>query len=180
MSTNNSSDSNFINHKNFDLRNLKLPFGVDKILRVLPQRWPLLLVDRVDYVDMTKVVAVKANTIGEACMVGHFPHYPVTPGVSMIEACAQTCTLLAYFRDHHPLDDEIKIGVRMVSLDNVRLRNEVLPGDVLVMTSEHLNTKKSSKYSFHKFRSVGKVGDVIAIEAEMTGYFFNDNKQEPL
>lgn len=167
--------SSNVNFKGFDLDTIPMPFGANKILEVLPQRWPLLLVDRVEKISMEEVVAIKANTIGEHNLMGHFPRYPVTPGVVMIEASAQVCTLVAYFRDHHPIDPNVaKMGVRMVSLDDVRLRREVLPGDVLTITARHLNTKSAGQHVYHKFESCGKVGDKIAIEARMTGYFFND------
>ncbi|MBL0725882.1 MAG: hypothetical protein JJW01_02910 [Alphaproteobacteria bacterium] len=163
------------NFKGFDLSKLKLPFGSDKILRVLPQRWPLLLIDRVEEVCMDYVVAIKATTIAEHSLMGHFEGYPVTPGVVMIESCAQACTLLAYFRDHHPLDrSKVKVGVRMVSLDKVKLRSEVLPGDVLRVKASHVSTKRTKDNIFHRFSCVGKVGDRVSIEAQMTGYFFND------
>ena len=165
----------YSNFKHFDLRDVKLPFGARDILRTIPQRWPLLLVDRVDYIDMKKVLAVKASTIGEHTMMGHFPGYPVTPGVVMIEACAQVCTLLAYFRHHHPINkEEVEVGVRMVTLDCVRLRKEVLPGDMLSIEARHINTKNTDKKVFHRFEVVGKVGDKVAVQAKMTGYFFND------
>ena len=124
---------------------------------------------------MKHIVAIKTTTIAEHFLMGHFEGYPVTPGVVMIEACAQVCTLLSYFRDHHPLDHEnVIIGVRMVSLDDVRLRKEVLPGDVLRIKASHLNTKSAGKNMFHRFECVGKVNNDITIEAKMTGYFFNN------
>ena len=173
------SKNNNINFNNFDLSQVKMPLECRTILEILPQKFPLLLVDRVESVNMDEIVAIKANTIGEHSLDGHFVGNPVVPGVNMIEACAQVCTLIAYFREHHPLDKtKVKFAVRMVKLDNVSLKKEVLPGDVLRITASHVSKYTAGNSVFHKFKAIGRVDGQIAIVATMTGYFFNDYERK--
>jgi 3-hydroxyacyl-[acyl-carrier-protein] dehydratase len=103
---------------------------INGIMKVLPHRYPLLLVDRVEsYVDYENIVAYKNVTINEEFFQGHFPKHPVMPGVLIVEAMAQACGILAFkSQRREELIDQI---VLLVGIDNVRFKRQVIPGDQL-------------------------------------------------
>src|SRR3990172_11233951 len=108
---------------------------IHRILEYLPHRYPFLLVDRVVYCDPGKrIVAIKNVTINEPFFTGHFPRYPVMPGVMIIEALAQAAALLAFSADGHKVDD--KSVYYFVGIDNARFKKPVMPGDTLVLSAE--------------------------------------------
>ena len=96
------------------------------ILRVMPHRYPFLLVDRIVEMDPGKrIVGIKNVTINEPFFQGHFPGHPVMPGVLLIEAMAQVGGLLLMGAVENP-EDKV---VYFMSLDNVKFRRPVVPGD---------------------------------------------------
>lgn len=103
---------------------------INEIMKVLPHRYPLLLVDRVEsFEDFKHIVAYKNITINEEFFQGHFPKHPVMPGVLIIEAMAQACGILAFkSQGQEGLVDQI---VLLVGVDNVRFKRQVIPGDKL-------------------------------------------------
>jgi 3-hydroxyacyl-[acyl-carrier-protein] dehydratase len=102
-------------------------FDVNDIQKVLPHRYPFLLIDRVlDLTPGKEIVALKNVTINEAFFQGHFPGKPIMPGVLMIEAMAQAGGVLAYKSTE--LDDNV---VYFMSIDKVKFRKPVVPGDQL-------------------------------------------------
>jgi 3-hydroxyacyl-[acyl-carrier-protein] dehydratase len=114
--------------------NFELPIEVEQIKRLLPHRYPFLLVDRVlaYTLDPEKTLtAVKNVTINEQFFQGHFPHNPVMPGVLILEAMAQTCGILA----HVALAASGGEGALyyLVKIDNAKFNRKVVPGDQLVM-----------------------------------------------
>jgi len=134
---------------------------VNEIQKILPHRYPFLLVDRIEKLSSTKAVGYKNVTINEWFFQGHFPDYPIMPGVLMIEGLAQCAGFLAlksigYSSDKPPL-------IFFAAIDNVKFRNPVFPGDKLVYEVEII--KISNK--FGKFKGVAKVGDKVCAEAEM-------------
>jgi 3-hydroxyacyl-[acyl-carrier-protein] dehydratase len=103
---------------------------INDIMKVLPHRYPLLLVDKVEeLVEFERVVAIKNVTMNEQFFQGHFPKRPVMPGVLILEAMAQACGILAFrSQGREELIDQI---VLLVGVDNVRFKRPVVPGDQL-------------------------------------------------
>ena len=105
---------------------------IHQILKLLPHRYPILLVDRVLEIEKGKrIKALKNVSINEPFFMGHFPKYPVMPGVLMLEAMAQTAALLAF----HAMDilpDENTVYY-FAGIDDARFKRPVGPGDQIVM-----------------------------------------------
>jgi len=103
--------------------------NIDEILKYLPHRYPFLLVDRVlDYEKDTSIRALKNVSINEPHFTGHFPEFPVMPGVLLIEAMAQVGGILAFMSA--PEDQEFL--VYFTGIDGVRFRKPVRPGDQVI------------------------------------------------
>lgn len=102
---------------------------IDDIMKYLPHRYPLLLVDRVlDYVPEKSIRALKNVTVNEPHFTGHFPDFPVMPGVLIVEAMAQVGGILAFMSA--PQDQEFLVF--FTGIDDVRFRKPVRPGDQLI------------------------------------------------
>jgi len=133
---------------------------ITEILRRIPHRYPFLLVDRAeDYTPHKSIVGIKCVTYNEPFFVGHFPDYPVMPGVLLVEALAQTGAVL--------MSKSLNVDVAgktifFVSLDNCRFRNPVRPGDLVRMPVEVVKARGD----LFKFKGVAMVGDKVAAEAE--------------
>jgi 3-hydroxyacyl-[acyl-carrier-protein] dehydratase len=135
---------------------------IHEILKLLPHRYPILLVDRVLSVDPGKSIrALKNVTINEPFFVGHFPHRPVMPGVLMLEAMAQTAALLSFASAGAAPDD--KSVYYFAGIDAARFKRPVEPGDQLVMDVSLLRTKAG----IYKFKGEARVGEELACEAEL-------------
>ena len=135
---------------------------IDLIQRIIPHRYPFLLVDRVTDIDGTSSgIGIKNVTMNEPQFTGHFPGMPVFPGVLMVEAMAQTAAVIAGVG----LDLADKnFGVYFMTMDNVKFRRKVIPGDTLRMKVETLR----SGGKVWKFNGVASVGDEMAAEADFT------------
>jgi 3-hydroxyacyl-[acyl-carrier-protein] dehydratase len=106
-----------------------LNFDVNKIMELLPHRYPFLLVDRVtDVKPGTSLSAIKNVTINEPFFQGHFPGEPIMPGVLILEAMAQATGLLAF---SGMIDTDKSRLYMLVGIDKARFRGQVLPGDQL-------------------------------------------------
>ena len=135
---------------------------IHQILKQLPHRYPILLVDRV--LSLTKgerIVAIKNVTINEPFFTGHFPHRPVMPGVLILEAMAQAAALLSFATEGVTPDD--KTVYYFAGIDGARFKRPVEPGDQLTMEV----SLERSKASIYKFKGVARVGNDIACEAEL-------------
>ncbi len=115
----------------------KAVYGIAEIMRLLPHRYPFLLVDRILEIDEKRVVGLKNVTINEHFFQGHFPGAPVMPGVLIIEAMAQVAGILTY-RD---LPDRDKKLIYFTGIENARFRRPVVPGDQLRIEMELLNRR---------------------------------------
>jgi 3-hydroxyacyl-[acyl-carrier-protein] dehydratase len=112
---------------------VKLPLNVEEIQRLLPHRYPFLLVDRVTALDPGKTItAIKNVTINEPFFQGHFPGHPVMPGVLIVEAMAQTAGLLTQITSQLEGQSGSPLFY-LVKVDNARFSAIVAPGDQLVM-----------------------------------------------
>lgn len=136
--------------------------NIHQILKQLPHRYPLLLVDRVLELERGKrIVALKNVTINEPFFTGHFPHRPVMPGVLMIEALAQAAALLSFDSQGITMDD--KTVYYFAGIDGARFKRPVEPGDQLQLEVELLRQKAG----IFKYKGCAKVGSEMAVEAEL-------------
>ena len=133
---------------------------IDEVLRRIPHRYPFLLVDRAeDYQPGVSIIGIKSVTINEPFFIGHFPGFPVMPGVLIVEAMAQTGAVLM----SKTLDVDVSTKTIMfMSVDNARFRSPVRPGDTLRM---HIDVLRA-RGGIYKFRGRALVRDKLVAEAE--------------
>lgn len=137
-----------------------LSLRISEILQILPHRYPFLLVDRVVRVDgEQRIVAVKNVSINEPFFNGHFPGWPVMPGVLTIECMAQTGAILGLLHEPEPENSLIYF----VGIDGARFRRPIVPGDQLRISVENLRRKGT----LWKMRGEVSVGDELAAEATL-------------
>jgi 3-hydroxyacyl-[acyl-carrier-protein] dehydratase len=137
---------------------------IQLIQRILPHRYPFLLVDRVVDIDGTsRAVGIKNVTMNEPHFQGHFPGTPIMPGVTIVEAMAQTAAVMVGVS--MGLADK-EMLIYFMSIDNCKFRRKVIPGDQLRMELETLRGKPGAKV--WKFRGVATVDGEMASEAEFT------------
>jgi UDP-3-O-[3-hydroxymyristoyl] N-acetylglucosamine deacetylase/3-hydroxyacyl-[acyl-carrier-protein] dehydratase len=138
----------------------KALYGIEEIMRVLPHRYPFLLVDRILEIEPNKrVVGIKNVTINEPFFQGHFPGHPIMPGVLIVEAMAQVGGMLLL----GPMEDAESKVVYFMSLDNVRFRKPVKPGDQIVFEVEIIQIRGR----IAKTRGFARVDGEVVAEAEM-------------
>ena len=135
---------------------------IHQILKQLPHRYPILLVDRVLELEKGKrIKALKNVSINEPFFNGHFPHRPVMPGVLMLEALAQAAALLAF--DTLGVTPDDKTMYYFAGIDGARFKRPVEPGDQLLLHVE-LDRMKSGIF---KFKARATVAEELAVEAEL-------------
>jgi len=135
---------------------------IHEILKKLPHRYPILLVDRVLELEPGKrIKALKNVSINEPYFQGHFPHRPVMPGVLMLEAMAQAAALLSFATAGRDSDD--KTVYYFAGIDGARFKRPVEPGDQLLL---HV-TLDRAKAGIFKFTADALVGDELAVHAEL-------------
>jgi 3-hydroxyacyl-[acyl-carrier-protein] dehydratase len=128
------------------------PIDIRGVLERLPHRYPFLLVDRVlECVPGRTICTLKHVTINEPFFQGHFPNYPVMPGVLITEALAQTAALLSALTSEAEMNGEATVDDTRVyflaGIDNARFKRPVVPGDTLHMQAE-LTRRKLSLWTF--------------------------------
>ena len=133
---------------------------ITEVLHRIPHRYPFLLVDRAeDYRPGISIIGIKNVTINEPFFVGHFPAFPVMPGVLVVEAMAQTGAVLM----SKTLDVDVETKTIMfMSVDNARFRAPVRPGDVLRLHVEVLRARGG----IYKFRGRAMVLEKLVADAE--------------
>ena len=132
---------------------MKLPttIEIDRILQILPHRWPFVMVDRVtDVVPRERIVGHKCVTMGEPWAQGHFPARPILPGVLIIEALAQIGGILAYASE--PFDASSSL-MYFLGIDKAKFRRPVTPGDRLDLEVTILH-HRTNVWKFHGEASV--------------------------
>lgn len=135
---------------------------IHEIMRYLPHRYPILLVDRVLELERGKrITAIKNVSINEPFFNGHFPHFPVMPGVLIIEAMAQTAAILSFVTmGHLPEDDSVYY---FAGIDNARFKRPVGPGDQLRMEMEVVRELRG----VGKYQGRALVDGQLAAEAQL-------------
>jgi 3-hydroxyacyl-[acyl-carrier-protein] dehydratase len=136
---------------------------IHHILRKLPHRYPILLVDRVLELEKNqRIRALKNVTINEPYFMGHFPHRPVMPGVLMLEALAQAAAVLAF--ESLGVEPDDQTVYYFAGIDSARFKRPVEPGDQLILDV----TMGRMKAGIFKFGAKALVGEELAVEAELT------------
>ncbi len=135
---------------------------IHKIRRILPHRYPFLLVDRVlDYQPQESLTALKNVTVNEPFFQGHFPEHPVFPGVLILEALAQASAIHAALDVGDEIDD--RIIFLFAGIDNVRFKRQVEPGDSLALEVKRSNYKRR----IWKYATTATVDEHVAAVAEV-------------
>ncbi|MBI1319942.1 MAG: UDP-3-O-[3-hydroxymyristoyl] N-acetylglucosamine deacetylase [Candidatus Hydrogenedens sp.] len=134
---------------------------VNKIMKILPHRYPFLLVDRIlDFQPYKHVTGIKNVTVNEPFFQGHWPDVPVMPGVLIVEAMAQVSSVLIFGESGEP-DGQLAF---FMGIDKAKFRQTVVPGDQLVIECEMMHLRHNAC----KVRALAKVDNTIAAEAVMT------------
>ena len=133
---------------------------IHQVLKMLPHRYPILLVDRVvEFEANVRILALKNVTINEPFFAGHFPNRPVMPGVMMLEALAQTAALLSFMSLGQAPDENTL--VYFVGIDGARFKRVVEPGDQLMLEAR-IDRAKAGVY---KYKTRATVDGETAVEA---------------
>ncbi len=134
---------------------------INEIMKLLPHRYPMLLVDRILEIaeDGKRITGLKNVSANEHFFQGHFPGAPVMPGVLIVEAMAQ-CAAVLFLREIEDRDRKLFL---FGGVDKARFRKPVIPGDQLILECEVLQKRASTV----KVRGMAKVGDTVVAEAEL-------------
>ena len=136
-------------------------YNIQDIIKILPHRYPFILIDRIDEVKPGEFVnAIKNVTINEPYFQGHFPGQPVMPGVLSLESIAQTTAFLMLYE----LDDPLKKNMFISGVDGVRFRRLIVPGDQLEINIQ----LKLQKLTLYKFEGTIKIDNQLAVQAIIT------------
>jgi 3-hydroxyacyl-[acyl-carrier-protein] dehydratase len=139
---------------------LRLPLEAADIMRILPHRYPFLMIDRViELEEGTRVVALKNVTANEPHFTGHFPGRPIMPGVLMVEALAQAAGVAVLTKPEY----RGKLGL-FAAIDECRFRRTVVPGETLRLEV----TVEKLRGMFGRVRGVGTVDGEVAVEAVLS------------
>ena len=132
---------------------------IEEIRNILPHRYPMLLVDRVLELEPERIVGIKNVTVNEPFFQGHFPDFPVMPGVLIVEAMAQVAGVLVL----KTIPDRASKLVLLAGIDNARFRRQVLPGDQLRIEMKVVKRKASVA----KMQGVATVDGAVVAEVEV-------------
>ena len=134
------------------------------IQRIIPHRYPFLLIDRVEQIDgHATALGIKNVTVNEPHFQGHFPGKPIMPGVTIVEAMAQTAAVMVGVALEM---QDLDMLVYFMAIESCKFRRMVVPGDVLQMRLTTLRGKPGGKV--WKFKGVAEVDGELACEAEFT------------
>ena len=136
-----------------------------EIMRVLPHRYPFLMVDRItSLIPSKRVTGIKNVTINEPFFHGHFPGQPILPGVLLLEGMAQTGGVMAFFSEPEMIGDKL---VYFAGIDKARFRKPVVPGDQVVFQLELLKHKRMVMV----MKGQALVDDEVVAEAQLMASF---------
>jgi UDP-3-O-[3-hydroxymyristoyl] N-acetylglucosamine deacetylase/3-hydroxyacyl-[acyl-carrier-protein] dehydratase len=135
-------------------------YDINAIMKLLPHRYPFLLLDKVLELSDSHVVGLKNITMNEPFFQGHFPKEPVMPGVLQIEALAQTGGILALTN----VPDPENYSTYFVKIDKVKFKRKVVPGDQVIFKIELI---EPIRRGIVHMQGYGYVGDNVVVEAEL-------------
>ncbi len=143
-----------------------------RILHLLPHRYPFLMIDRIIDIDGdNSAVGVKNVTINEPHFQGHFPNFPVMPGVLLVEGMAQTAGAICVAAAGERYQPQI---VYFMSIDKAKFRRPVMPGDCV-----HFHVRKiRNRGPVWRFQCEAKVNGVLVAEAEISAMIVDENKAQ--
>lgn len=142
-------------------------YNSDDIQKIIPHRYPFLLVDRIESIEGNKVVGIKCISANEMQFLGHFPQKAIMPGVLQLEALAQTVAVMLLSKE----ENKGKIGL-FAGINKARFKRQVIPGDVLKLEAEV--TRERMGIAF--VNAVASVDGEIALTAEMMFAVEDPNK----
>lgn len=146
---------------------ISIPDNIDivEILKLLPHRYPFVMVDRILSLDMgKKIVGLKNVSINEPFFQGHFPERPIMPGVLILEGMAQVGGIMAYYANSDAIGKKLLF---FAGIDKARFRRPVTPGDQLIFTLELVKQKKSIMIMSAK----AEVDEQVVAQAELMASF---------
>ncbi|MEB3754250.1 3-hydroxyacyl-ACP dehydratase FabZ [Acinetobacter sp. MD2(2019)] len=139
----------------------ELPMSIQKIREYLPHRYPFLLVDRVTEITENSITGYKNVSINEEFLQGHFPEYPIMPGVLIIEALAQVSGVLGFVMNNEtPKPGSLFL---FAGAEKIRFKKQVVAGDQLVLKAELIMQKRG----IYKYNCTASVDGVVATTAEI-------------
>ena len=143
-------------------------FNAKDIAKILPHRYPFLLVDRILEINLeeNEILGLKNVTVNEPFFQGHFPGVPIMPGVLILEALAQTGGVLVHQKGYTQ-----KIAV-LLNIANAKFRKPVVPGDVLLLHAKGLHVSGNGG----KIRAKAMIGQVLAVEADLSFALVNKDQ----
>jgi 3-hydroxyacyl-[acyl-carrier-protein] dehydratase len=143
-----------------DPKNRPYIFNAKEIAKILPHRYPFLLVDRILEINLeeNEILGLKNVTVNEPFFQGHFPGVPIMPGVLILEALAQTGGVLVHQKGYVK-----KIAV-LLNVSNAKFRKPVMPGDTLLLHAKGLHVSGNGG----KIKARAMIGQVLAVEAELS------------
>ena len=143
---------------------MELPLNYEDIIKILPHRYPFLMVDRIIEMELgERIVGIKNVTINEPFFQGHFPGNPIMPGVLIVEAMAQIGGVLARLTIFGEQDEDSEASVFFMSIDKVKFRRPVVPGDQIRFELQALRTGSR----IWKMGGKAFVGEDLVSEAEL-------------
>ncbi len=152
---------NMTESQNQDLYKPELPMNIQQIREYLPHRYPFLLVDRVTEITENSIVGYKNVSINEEFLQGHFPEYPIMPGVLIIEALAQVSGVLGFVMNgEKPQPGSLFL---FAGAEKIRFKKQVVAGDQLVLKSELVMQKRG----IYKYNCTASVDGIVATTAEI-------------
>ena len=146
----------------------KTKFEISDIIKILPHRYPFILVDKIEIIKPGEsLTALKNVTINEPFFQGHFPGNPIMPGVLQIEGMAQTAAVICMLA--HNINEDVNLNIFFMTIDKARFRKPVIPGDIIY----YYLKKNRQRSSVWKYKGEAYVQGSLIAEAEISAMIDN-------